>query len=92
MASHPDRKADSLCLLQWINAKVTRARPLTFIYGPFPQFPVCSGRVGANLRNRLCGGHHDASAQFLDFLELAENCPSLKRQLARTFMKTVDGH
>jgi hypothetical protein len=28
---------------------------------------------GVNRRNRLCGVHEYASAQFLDFLELAEN-------------------
>jgi len=43
MASHPDRRADSLCLLQWINAKVTLVRQFSSIYGPFPQFPVWFG-------------------------------------------------
>jgi hypothetical protein len=28
---------------------------------------------GVNLRNRLCGIQEYASAQFIDFLELAEN-------------------
>ena len=36
---------------------------------------------GVNRRNRLCGVHEYASAQFLDFLELAENCSFLKRKL-----------
>jgi hypothetical protein len=33
-----------------------------------------------------------ASAQFLDFLELAENCTFLDRKLTSTLKKTVDGH
>jgi hypothetical protein len=32
-----------------------------------------SRNFGVNRRNRLCGIHEYASAQFLDFLELAEN-------------------
>jgi len=36
---------------------------------------------GVNLRNRLCGVREYASAQFLDFLELAENCTFLDRKL-----------
>ena len=47
---------------------------------------------GVNLRNRLCGVHEYASAQFLDFLELAENCSFLDRKLISALNETVDGH
>ena len=47
---------------------------------------------GVNRRNSLCGVHKYASAQFLDFLELAENCTFLDRKLNRVLHKTVDGH
>ena len=47
---------------------------------------------GVNRRNRLCGVQEYASAQFLDFLELAENCTFLDRKLASALYKTVDGH
>jgi hypothetical protein len=36
---------------------------------------------GVNRRNRLCGVNEYASALFLDFLELAENCSLLDRKL-----------
>jgi hypothetical protein len=47
---------------------------------------------GVNRRNRLCGVHEYASAQFLDFLELAENCSFLDRKLISALNGTVDGH
>jgi hypothetical protein len=47
---------------------------------------------GVNRRNRLCGVQEYASAQFLDFLELAENCTFLDRKLTSALNKTVDGH
>jgi hypothetical protein len=47
---------------------------------------------GVNRRNRLCGVHEYASAQFLDFLELAENCSFLDRKLTSAPNETVDGH
>jgi len=47
---------------------------------------------GDNRRNRLCGVQEYASAQFLDFLELAENCTFLDRKLTSAFNETVDGH
>jgi len=47
---------------------------------------------GVNRRNRLCGVHEYASAQFLDFLELAENCSFLDRKLISALNETVDGH
>ena len=47
-----------------------------------------SGQIGVNhacgvtrLRNRLCGEQESASAPFLDFLKLAENCTFLDRKL-----------
>jgi hypothetical protein len=40
----------------------------------------------------LCGIQAYASAQFLDFLELAENCTFLDRKLTSVLNKTVDGH
>jgi hypothetical protein len=45
-----------------------------------------------NRRNRLCGLHEYASAQFLDFLELAKNCTFLDRKLISAHKKIVDGH
>jgi hypothetical protein len=36
---------------------------------------------GVNRQNRLCGVREYASAQFLDFLELAENYSFLDRKL-----------
>ena len=36
--------------------------------------------------------HEYASAQFLDFLELAENCTFLDRKLISALNETVDGH
>jgi len=47
---------------------------------------------GVNLRYCLCGVHKYASAQFHDFLELAENCTFLDRKLASALNKTVDGN
>ncbi len=47
---------------------------------------------GVNQRNRLCGVHAYASAQFLDFLELAENCAFLDRKLISALKVVVDGH
>jgi hypothetical protein len=47
---------------------------------------------GVNQRNRLCGVHEYASAQFLDFLELTENCTFLDRKLTSALNETVDGH
>jgi hypothetical protein len=47
---------------------------------------------GVNRRNRLCGVREYASAQFLDFLELAENCAFLDRKLIIAFKVVVDGH
>jgi hypothetical protein len=46
--------------------------------------------VGVNRRNRLCGVHACASAQFLDFLELAENCAFLDRKPISALIETVD--
>jgi hypothetical protein len=47
---------------------------------------------GVNRRNRLCGVHAYASTQFLDFLELAENCAFLDRKLISALKVVVDGH
>jgi hypothetical protein len=44
---------------------------------------------GVNRRNRLCGVREHASALFLDFLELAENCTFLDRKLISSFNETV---
>ena len=44
------------------------------------------------LRNRLCGLRECASAQFLDLLELAENCTFLDRKLIIAFKVVADGH
>jgi hypothetical protein len=46
---------------------------------------------GVNRRNRLCGIQKYASAQFFDFLELAENCSFLDRKLISALNETVDG-
>ena len=46
---------------------------------------------GVNLRNRLCGIQKYASAQFLDFLELAKNCAFLDRILTSDLFETADG-
>ncbi len=40
----------------------------------------------------MCGVHEYASAQFLDYLELAENCAFLDRKLVRALNETVEGH
>ncbi len=47
---------------------------------------------GVNRRNRLCGIQKYASAQFLDFLELAKNCTFLDRKLISALYETADGH
>ncbi len=47
---------------------------------------------GVNRRIHLCGVQEYASAQFLDFLELAENCTFLDRKLTSALNETVDGH
>jgi putative transposon-encoded protein len=47
---------------------------------------------GVNRRNRLCGIPVYASAQFLDFLELAKNCTFLDRKLISALLKTADRH
>jgi hypothetical protein len=46
---------------------------------------------GVNRRNRLCGVHEYASAQFIDFLELAENCTFLDRKFISALNETADG-
>ena len=51
-----------------------------------------SRNFGVNRRNRLCGIQEYASAQFLDFLELAKNCTFLDRKLISTLHETADGH
>jgi hypothetical protein len=51
-----------------------------------------SHNFGVNRRNRLCGVHEYASAQLLDFLELAENCQFLDRKLKSALNEIVDGH
>jgi hypothetical protein len=45
---------------------------------------------GVNRRNRLCGIQEYASAQSLDFLELAENCTFLDRKLISTLYGIAD--
>jgi hypothetical protein len=42
---------------------------------------------GVNRRNRLCGIHKYASAQFHRFLELAKNCSFLDRKLINDLIK-----
>ena len=51
-----------------------------------------SRNFGVNRRNRLCGLQKYASAQFLDFLELAEKSSFLIRKLISVLNETVDGH
>jgi hypothetical protein len=46
---------------------------------------------GVNRLNRLCGIQAYASAQFLDFLELALNCTFLDRKLISALYDTADG-
>ncbi len=65
----------------------------------FRNSPPASGQVGVNhasgvtgLRNCLCGIQQYASAQFLDFLELAKNCTFLDRKLISARYETADGH
>jgi len=40
----------------------------------------------------LCDVHEYACVQFLDFLELTENCSFLDRKLISALNETVDGH
>ena len=47
---------------------------------------------GVNRLNRLCGVYEYASAQFLDSLELVENCTFLDRKLISALNESVDGH
>jgi hypothetical protein len=47
---------------------------------------------GVNRRNRLCGVQEYTSAQFLDFIELAENCTFLDRKRISALKETVYGH
>ena len=47
---------------------------------------------GVHRRNRLCDIHEYASAQFLDFLELAKNCTFLDRKLISVLYETANGH
>jgi len=58
----------------------------------FRNFGVNHAKDVTGLRNRLCGVHEYASAQFLDFLELAENGVFLDRKLISALNETVDGH
>jgi hypothetical protein len=58
----------------------------------FSNFGVNHAKDVTGLRNRLCGVHEYASAQFLDFLELAENGVFLDRKLISALNETVDGH
>ena len=58
----------------------------------FSNSPPASGQVSVNRRNCLCGVHEYASAQSLDFLELAENCTFLDRKLISALYETADGH
>jgi len=58
----------------------------------FSNFGVNHAKDVTGLRNRLCGLQEYASAQFLDFLELAENCSFLDRKLISALNETVDGH
>ena len=58
----------------------------------FRNSPPASGQVSVNRRNCLCGVHEYASAQSLDFLELAENCTFLDRKLISALYETADGH
>ena len=58
----------------------------------FRNFGVNHADGVTGLRNRLCGVQKYASAQFLEFLELAENCTFLDRKLTSALNETVDGH
>ena len=58
----------------------------------FRNFGVNHAKDVTGLRNRLCGVHEYASALFLDFLELAENCTFLDRKLTSALKEAVDGH
>ena len=55
---------------------------------------VIQERVGdvTDLQNHLCGPRDKAFAQFLDFLELAENFTLLDRKLIRALNAAVVGH
>jgi hypothetical protein len=58
----------------------------------FRNFGVNHAKDVTGLRNRLCGIQEYASAQSLDFLELAKNCTFLDRKLISALNKTADGH
>jgi hypothetical protein len=58
----------------------------------FHNSPPASGQIGVNLRNCLCGVPEHASAQSLDFLELAENGTFLDQKLTSALKEIVDGH
>ena len=58
----------------------------------FYNFGVNHAKDVTGLQNRLCGIQEYASAQFLDFLELAKNCTFLDRKLTSALNETVDGH
>jgi hypothetical protein len=51
-----------------------------------------SRNFGVNRRNRLCGAQEYTSAQFLDFLELAENGTFLDRKRISALHETADEH
>ena len=58
----------------------------------FHNSPPASGQVSVNRRNRLCGIQQYASAQFIDFLELAKNFSFLDRKLINALYEIADGH
>jgi hypothetical protein len=58
----------------------------------FRNFGVNHAKDVTGLRNRSCGVQKYASAQLLDFLELAENCTFLDRKLTSALKEAVDGH
>jgi hypothetical protein len=47
---------------------------------------------GVKRRNRLCGMQQYASAQFLNFLELAKYRSFLDRKLINALYETADGY
>jgi hypothetical protein len=58
----------------------------------FRNFGVNHAKDVTGQRDRLCGVHEYASAQSLDFLELAENCSFLDRKLISALYETADRH
>jgi len=48
--------------------------------------------LSVNPRSRLCGVHAYASAQLLDFLDLAKNCACLNWKLTCARISFMDGH